>query len=236
MVSIVQRKKLADFLALYRDRQVDTVYVTLGRGTANGSVAGYFGLESPEKGITMAVVTDKMWAQLKADFINRLYINVPNTGVVFITPVASIGGKRELGYLLSGQEFAREQEESVLKNTENELLVVFANEGYSNLVMDAARGAGARGGTVIHGRGTGSEKAERFFGVSIASDKDIILIVTSTEDKKAIMGAIMEKAGMQSEAKAIVVSLPVTDTAGLKKFAPQPAPEQEAQQNEEAKS
>ena len=58
-------------------------------------------------------------------------------------------------------------------------------------------------------------QAERFFGVSLESEKEIIFIVTRTEEKNRIMKAIMENAGVSTPAKAIVFSLPVTDTAGL---------------------
>lgn len=82
--------------------------------------------------------------------------------------------------------------------------------------MDAARGAGAYGGTVIHAKGTGKEAAEKFMGVSLALEKEIIYIVTKTEQKNAIMSAIMKEAGLDSKAKSIAFSLPVTDTAGLR--------------------
>jgi len=107
-------------------------------------------------------------------------------------------------------------EETTLKDTAHELIVVIAEQGYTNLIMDAARGAGAYGGTVIHAKGTGKEAAEKFMGVSLALEKEIIYIVTKTEQKSAIMSAIMKEAGLDSKAKAITFSLPVTDTAGLR--------------------
>ena len=102
-----------------------------------------------------------------------------------------------------------------MKNTERELLLVVSNEGYNEAVMEAAKSAGARGGTIIRARGTGMNRAESFFGVSLESAKDILFIVARTGDKNRIMQAIMEKAGMNTPAKSIVFSLPVTDTAGL---------------------
>ena len=54
------------------------------------------------------------------------------------------------------------EEESSLKGTDYELLVVIANQGYTDVIMDAARKANATGGTVIHAKGTGMEKAESF--------------------------------------------------------------------------
>ena len=75
---------------------------------------------------------------------------------------------------------------------------------------------GAGGGTVIHAKGTGLEKAEKFLGVSIVNEKEIIFIVTKAADKNGIMKSIMQKTGLQSEAKSVVFSIPVTDTAGLR--------------------
>ena len=54
----------------------------------------------------------------------------------------------------------------------HELIMAIMNEGYSDTVMDAARSAGAGGGTVLHAKGTGRARAEKFFGVSLADEKD----------------------------------------------------------------
>lgn len=103
-----------------------------------------------------------------------------------------------------------------MKETKYELLVAVANQGYTEMIMDAAREARATGGTVIHAKGTGIEKAEKFLGVSLAAEKEMIFMVVRKENKNAIMSAIMEKAGMGTKAKTIVFSLPVTDVAGMR--------------------
>ena len=128
--------------------------------------------------------------------------------------MSSIGGKRELAYLTAEQNF-RKGEESVMKDTTMELLIIVSNQGHNDMVMDAARAAGAYGGTVLHARGTGVNRAELFFGVPLASEKDATLIVTQKKQKNAIMQAVMQKAGMDTPAQAILFSLPVTDAAGL---------------------
>ena len=105
----------------------------------------------------------------------------------------------------------------VLENTTSRALsdaVLTYEDGMT--VMDAARGAGAYGGTVIHAKGTGMEQAEKFMGVSLAAEKEMIFIVAKKEQKNDIMKAVMEQAGLDTKAKSIVFSLPVTDTAGLR--------------------
>ena len=86
----------------------------------------------------------------------------------------------------------------------HDLIVVIANQGSTDLVMDAAREAGATGGTVIHAKGTGTELVQKFFGVSIATEQEMIFILTRSETKKPIMKAVMAKAGINSAAQALI--------------------------------
>ena len=98
-----------------------------------------------------------------------------------------------------------------------ELIVTICNKGHTEDVMEAARGAGAGGGTILHAKGTGTEYAEKFFGISIVDEKEIIYIVSSKK-KNAIMQAITDHAGAGTKAHALVFSLPVTETAGFRLY------------------
>lgn len=215
MTTIANRNMLPNFLGFYKEQGVSINLITLGRGTAASEVMDYFGLESAEKAVLFGVVTSEIWKEVKKGLQNRFRIDVPGMGIAFTIPLASIGGRRELKFLTEQQNYVKE-EEGILKETKYELLVVIANQGYSNMIMDAAKRAGAGGGTVIHARGTGMERAESFFGVSLASEKEIIFIVSRTNQRSDIMKAVMRDAGMESKAKSIIFSLPVTSTAGLR--------------------
>lgn len=215
MATISDRNQTRRFLAFYREYGVNVTLLTYGGGTAASEVLDAFGLEAAEKAILFAFVTGSEWKQIKYGLQKQIKIDIPGSGIAFIVPLSSIGGKKPLLFLTEGREFKKE-EESTLKETKYELLVVIANQGYTEMIMDAARGADAPGGTVIHAKGTGTEKAEKFLGVSIAVEKEMVFMVTRREGKNAIMKAIMDKAGLESEARAIVFSLPVTETAGMR--------------------
>ena len=215
MVAITNRAMKHKFQEFYKENDHMVVFGTLGRGTANSAVLDYFGLEASEKMISFSIVTEEMWRKLKRGLIINMQIDVPGTGIAFIIPLSSVGGKKVLQYLIKNHEYEKE-EETILRETDYELLVIIANQGCIDTVMDAARSANAGGGTVIHAKGTGMESAKKFLGVSLAAEKEIILIVTKTKDKNRIMKAIMEKAGLESKEKAIVFSLPVTSTVGLR--------------------
>ena len=215
MITIVNRPDTRRFFELLDGEGLEPMLATVGRGTAASEVLDYFGLEASDKTVFLSFVTGETWKRVKSAMRSRLQIDIPGTGISFILPVSSIGGKRQLEFLTDGQNFSLE-EESSLKETKYELLVIVTNLGYTELVMDAARGAGAGGGTVIHAKGTGMEKAEQFLGVKLAAEKEMVLIVVRQQLKNAVMRAIMDQAGMKSKAKSIVFSLPVTDTAGLR--------------------
>jgi nitrogen regulatory protein PII len=214
MMTITSREMLPKFLAAYDKNNLPIGFVSLGYGTAKDDILDMLGLVRSEKAVGMTVVTGESWKESKQYLRKKMYIDVPDTGISFIIPMSSIGGKRELAFLTAGQNY-RKGEESVMKDTTMELLVVVSNQGHNDLVMDAARGAGAYGGTVIHARGTGMNQAELFFGVSLASEKDLTFIVTKKNQRNAIMSAIMKEAGMDTPAQSIVFSLPVTDAVGL---------------------
>ena len=215
MTTIVDRKIVKKYLELYQENDLQVMFISLGFGTANNEVLDYLGLESTEKAVALSVIEDHTWLTVKKQLEKKLHIDAPGGGIAFTTPLSSVGGKKALQYLIENENYQKE-EESTLKDTSHELIVVIAEQGYTNLIMDAARGAGAYGGTVIHAKGTGKEAAEKFMGVSLALEKEIIYIVTKTEQKNAIMSAIMKEAGLDSKAKSITFSLPVTDTAGLR--------------------
>lgn len=215
MITVADRKQLPTFLEFYEKHQANVGVLALGRGLASSEVLDYLGLEDAVKAVAVSVVTDSVWAALKKGLEQELRIDIPGSGIVFTVPMGSIGGKRQLLFLTAGQNYEK-GEESVLKGTDHELVIVITNQGYTELVMDAARDAGAAGGTMLHARGVGMKYAEKFLGVSLVAEKELILMVVKTEKKNEIMKAVMDEAGLESRARSVVFSLPVTSTAGLR--------------------
>lgn len=215
MFCIINRRQIKRFQEIFDHAGASLGAVALGRGTAASDILDYFGLAASEKAILCSIVTHETWKTVRHELQKKLYIDVPGTGIAFIVPLSSIGGKKQMQYLLNGQAFEM-KEESTLKDTQYELLVFIANQGYTEQIMDAARAKGAGGGTVLHAKGTGMQKAQQFLGFSLASEKEIVLTVVHQSKKNEIMRAVMEQAGLSSEAKAIAFSLPVTAVAGMR--------------------
>ncbi|MDR2822838.1 MAG: hypothetical protein LBV58_04825 [Acholeplasmatales bacterium] len=98
---------------------------------------------------------------------------------------------------------------------ELELIVVVCNHGFADDVVASARHAGARGATILHGRGSATPEMTKFLGITIFPDKDLLLIVSKKEAKEIIMKTIMVDQGNEKDAHAICFSLPVSDALGL---------------------
>jgi len=96
-----------------------------------------------------------------------------------------------------------------------EALFCIVNLGFTDLVMTAAKAAGARGGTVLSARGTGNKEMEQFFGVKITPEKEIVMILVPSTIRDAVLSAINEGAGMSTKGQGIAFSIPVSETVGL---------------------
>lgn len=97
---------------------------------------------------------------------------------------------------------------------EFELILTIVNRGFADEVMDAARDAGATGGTVLYARGTGTREAEKFFGITIQPEKEVVLILASKEQRNPIMQAVCKHVGLDSAGHGISLSLPVDEVVG----------------------
>lgn len=97
---------------------------------------------------------------------------------------------------------------------ERDLIITIVNKGYSDYVVDAARDAGARGSTILHGRGTSGEKTQ-FMGISLQDEKSIVLTLVKRTEKKKIMAAIAERTSLNVEGRGFCFSMPVNDVVGV---------------------
>ena len=104
--------------------------------------------------------------------------------------------------------------------TEYELIMCIVNAGFSETVMEAAKEKGARGGTILHARGTANKSAEAFFNITIQPDKEIVMILVKNEIRDDVMHALYQQAGLKTAGQGIAFALPVTHTVGLTPLKP----------------
>lgn len=213
MVTIAERSKSEDFISYFSEKQINLTLGRYGRGTASREMLDYLGIGDKEKCILFSFLPLEKAKKILKEMEKKMQMLRMGVGISFIVPISSVSSKKALNLLVG--EISQEESEGYEMEKEKEVIVVITNRGYVDQVMEAARSAGANGGTVMHARGTGIEQAEKFFGSTIGAEKEIIFIVTKTERRNEIMKAVREKAGIQTEAQSVLFSLPVTDVAGF---------------------
>ena len=112
----------------------------------------------------------------------------------------------------------------------HECIVCIVNAGFSDAVMDVAKQLGARGGTVVHARGTANQEAEKFFSLTVQPEKEMVMILVPTEIKDDILHALYRSVGLQTPGQGIAFSLPVDGVVGLAENAVPAEKKQESEQ------
>ena len=184
--------------------------MTLGRGTANSKILSYLGLGETEKAIFCCVLPKEEAIKTNAEIDKTLEFEKPGQGISFTVKLDN-GCYRKPVHFMDGEN----EEEHMQKEAVHDLIMIVLNRGYCEDVMDAAREVGAMGGTVMHARGCGSASVEKFFGMVIAPEKELIWMVTTKALSPDIMAAVSEKTGPETDAGAVSFSISVNDVHGI---------------------
>ncbi|HIW56764.1 MAG TPA: transposase [Firmicutes bacterium] len=223
MLVLITKPKLADRAAeMFQRGAIPVQYEWNAEGTASSEMIDVLGLGSSEKRILTSYMpkpfADKALKKLKKE----LRLGTVNSGIAFTVPMS---GANNLVYRMLQELDAKDIDDKIKKidrkvtvnmsDIKYYLIVVMVNQGYSENVMEAAREAGAGGGTVVPSRRIGNEQAVGFWGMSIQDESDMVLIVADSENKLDIMQNIGKKCGVHSEAKGILISLPIDGVIGF---------------------
>lgn len=218
--TIVNRSDSKKFEKFFKEQEIPITLQSLGKGTATDEIMELLGVGEPEKSVFFSIISGIKAKRILKRMIAMMRLDIPGNGIAFTVPMASIGSATAFHMIMEGESHMdTEKRSEKIMDTEpkREVIVAIANKGYVNQIMDAARGAGASGGTVIHAKGTGTGEVEQFLGITIAAEKEMIYIVTDAEKRPAIMKAIMADAELKAKAKMVVFSMPVSSTAGIGK-------------------
>ena len=213
-IVVTQREYAERYLGYLREQTRAAVLYKLVNGTATDTALNRMGLEKTEKIMFEGPIRDECAAEFRKGLINRLDISSAGNGIAIFIPVDGIGGESAKKYLTGDAPVAK-RESNMEERSRFVLIIAVTDKGNTDLVMNAARSAGASGGTVAKAKGTGAEIA-KFFGISITEEKEMTYIVAKRESRDDIMRAIMEKAGRDTPAHGVTFSLPVDDVAGIR--------------------
>ncbi|MDR1649720.1 MAG: hypothetical protein LBR71_05620 [Synergistaceae bacterium] len=231
LIAICDREKSKKVVDFFKDRDAAFNLLALGRGTASSKILNYLGLGQSEKTLLFSALPPDEAVDVLERLDEALDLKRPGHGIAFILPLSGFAGERaqeadekqadEPAQTQAGKNSRQDGGSSVAQEFQHILILAVSNRGYSQEVMDAARTARAAGGSIINARVFAPSGAEKFFGVTIQPEKEIVMILAEAHQKNGIMRAIAEKTGSGTSADAMTFSLPVTDVRGLQSPLPQ---------------
>ncbi|MCL2006896.1 MAG: hypothetical protein FWG77_02305 [Treponema sp.] len=214
-----QAQALSD---IFNEHHVRFHFLTKGVTGYSSDILDLLGIDSSDKAVICCLEQAVLFPLLVKDARKKQLFNSPGQGLAFTIPLSAINDpillifkesiykNKDLSAIKPGKKGGK-----MAKKYSHDLIVSIINHGSGDEFMNTARAAGASGGTVMHARGQAHDGAVKFFGISVQDEKDIIFILTSREKKAAIMQAVSEAHGLNSEAHGIIFSVPADDVTGL---------------------
>lgn len=195
----------------------------LAEGSATDELLDLLGLKSNEKICVFSIIKKSCKRKMLRLLLNDFYFDMPGKGIAFTIPISRIGGLKT--HVLSKDE--EEGSGEVSSGYDYEVILAVTNRGFAEDVIQAAKEIVQVGATVLNARGMGVDETEKFFGITISPEKELVLILAKIEDTKKIMSSILKKTGPLTEAKSIAFSMPVSDIVGLPENLYYNSPEEE---------
>ena len=189
MMAIVNEGQAERFMSIARNAGAGGGTVIPARGTASGRIMNFLGLGDKSREMVL-VVTDS------------------DTAGKIVDDVRSDGHMKGVAAMLRS-----DGEEKMASKWK--MITIIVSTGYSDDIMDAARKAGATGGTVTHARGTGTEEDIRFMGVDIVPEKEMIMILCESEKTQQIMDAVTSLKCLDEPGIGIMYTQDVCDFRNL---------------------
>ena len=189
LVAVIEKHKCDAAMAAARKAGAPGGTVLMGRGTAQNKWLRLLGLDDVEK--------ELLYTLLPAPLVRPVMNAIRNDpalartrGILFTIDVLETFRH----HVSPSAALSQSQEDPMSDNSPEqsgyELLSVIVNNGSADQVMDAARNAGATGGTVIHARGTARPDDASFFGITIVPEKELVMILAPKDKSARIMESV----------------------------------------------
>ena len=239
LVTIVDYNKGSDMQKYYINKKTTFGFSTHGYGTASSEILNYMGLVEDKKSILITILEKSNADYVLWELKKKFKFDEPGKGIAFSIPVSSMNkffvnmmeeyndiditdkDKEKIKNLKKNKSVddvtldeAKEDDEMKSMYPYELIFTIVGNE-YLEKAKNAAKKAGARGGTSIHAVGLGAPEAFKFLGIVINPEKEIMLNVVKREDKDKVMSAIVNEVGIATAGQGICFSIPVEDALGL---------------------
>ena len=223
VIFITRTEDQTNLTAVFQSLRIPMFHQFMGKGTAPSEILDIFGLSGMARLVTIGIMPQFMVKELFDRASKSMSLYQKGGGIAISVPLTGL--QAPVLHLMSDEArkaFEKQKKErsgsdmtGIKKESEYAMICVSVNSGFSDDVIDAAREAGAKGGTVLKGRRRNSEKVSLNFGIPMQDEQDFVMIVVPKEKKAEIMSAVSSSCGLGTGAHGVVIALPVDEVMGL---------------------
>lgn len=215
LITVIDRGKGEKMARLYETAGISTQLMCPGFGTAKSEMMEYLGLGEVEKDLLFSVAPRCTLRSGLEKLRTELPFSGPGGGIACTVTFSSVSMAALRQIPIEATIIETEEAKKMDQKRTHEMIVCVADRGQADLVMAAARQAGASGGTVVHARGFNQKEEENFLHLLIRPEKELVLIIVPLENRRIVMQKICDEIVEKTGEQGIVFSLPVEDVMGL---------------------
>ena len=210
LITIVERGKGGELVRFLRRHQVNFHLEFSGVGTATSEMLDILGLNTKEKDVVLSMGTRKAVKSLTNAIDAGLWEISRSRGLMMQLRLTAVNNLISAALIQCADVLQlSENEEKMINEFDHSLLLIAVKQGFTELVMQSARKAGATGGTAIRSRMIGEEMFEDNYGIQMDPEKEIIAILAPNSLRDNILNIINMEHGVRSPAQSMLCALPV---------------------------
>lgn len=225
LTGIISKNDEAKYTETINENCVAMHFSGLALGTAKNNYLTYLGLDEIEKKVVYSLIPNYCEKRVLKEINKNLKMYLMGNGIAFTSPltgVSSIISNAVLSTPVRDEDLNAPKEEYRRMSDKSkvyDLIFAVVSQRFTDKALDSARAAGATGATLLHTRSVDNERVEQVMGTSLKTDTDTIMLLASAEYKNKIMEAIRDTAGLKTDGRAVIFSLPVDSITGIGRFA-----------------
>lgn len=212
IVTIVQKGIASKIVGITKKAGAQGGTILLGRGTGIHEFKKLFGITlNPEKEIILTLAGQQNIPLILDAIVQQAKLYKPGNGISFVLDVPRAAGMVHLPH----SEGAKKGEDLQMSVPEYDLILTIVNKGFGDQIVEISKKAGAEGGTIVYGRGTGIHEKVKLFGIPIEPEKELVLTLILRKKTNAVLDAILKEGELCKPGKGIAFVLNVEKTAGI---------------------
>lgn len=219
IVTIVQKEKAKKVVQASQKAGARGGTTFIGRGLGRFDKMRFLGIPlEREREIIFTVVSEDILEAVLEAITTAVDLDKPRHGIGFVIDVAKIIGIHDLNDTEEVESENKEENQPIMAEEQKrryDLIITIVNQGDSDTVVEASKRAGAEGGTILHGRGTGIHEQAKLFNILIEPEKEVVLTLIPKHLTNQVLEEIGKAVEINKPGKGIAFVLEVDRTVGI---------------------